>query len=141
MKRLHLILTIVILTFTISNTVSAQRTWEGYFTNTDLNLRVQLNLYADSIDVPGLDMETCYGYLQGNINGTWVILRVKEMSHTSALVRAVSERGSDGQDIEFTLDQGNLSIKLKGDIELKGVKNGKYVKLPKPFLLERMKSH
>lgn len=141
MKRIYLILSLVVVSMGMCGTVSAQRVWEGFFSNTELNLRVQLNLYADSIDVPGLDMETCYGYVQGSINGTWVILRVKELSDTRAVVRAVSDRGSDGQDLEFELQGENLSAKLKGDVELKGVKNGKYVKLPKTFVLERMKKN
>jgi len=141
MKRICLILSLAVAAFCESDTVMAQRVWQGFFTNTELNLRVQLNLYADSIDVPGLDMETCYGYLQGNINGTWVILRVKELTKTTALVRAVSERGSDGQDLEFELQGDDLYLRLKGDVELKGVKNGKYAKLPKPTVLERMGKH
>lgn len=139
MKRICLIFSLSVAALCMCGRVSAQRVWEGFFSNEELNLRVQLNLYADSIDVPGLDMETCYGYVQGSINGTWVILRVKELSDTRALVRAVSERGSDGQDLEFVADGENISVRLKGDVELKGVKGGKYVKLPKPFVLERMK--
>lgn len=116
----------------------AQRTYEGYFYNSELNIRSQLNLYADSIPVPGLDMETCYGFLQGSLNGTWVILRVAEMGERRAVVRAVSDRGGDGQDLEISLSGQLLTVRLKGDMEMKGVKEGRYVKLPKSFTLERM---
>lgn len=117
---------------------AAQRQWEGYFFNEALNVRAQLNLYADSIAVPDLDMETCYGFLRGSLNGTWVILRVKELDERRAEVRAVSDRGGDGQDLELEATDSTIVVKLAGATEMKGVKGGKYVKLPKSFELRRM---
>lgn len=139
MRHITLRLVAVVAALICCGALAAQRPYEGYFYNSELNIRSQLNLYADSISVPGLDMETCYGFLQGSLNGMWVILRVEEMGEKRAVVRAVSDRGGDGQDMEISLtDERKLSVKLKGDLEMKGVKDGKYVKLPKSFLLERM---
>ena len=136
MKRIFAIL------FTMLSTlvVSAQRPFEGFFTNDELDLRCQLNLYADSIPVPGLEMDNCYGYLQGKINGTWVILKIKEMDEKSALVRAVSDRGSDGQDVKIVLTESGVSMTLVNDNNMKAISGKKYVKMPKPFKLERMQS-
>ena len=120
-------------------TVSAQRPFEGFFTEDELELRCQLNLYADSIPVPGLEMDSCYGYIQGKINGTWVILKIKELDEKSALVRAVSDRGSDGQDVRIVLTDSGVSMSLVGDNNMKAISGKKYVKMPKPFRLERMK--
>jgi len=131
-------LAVFVAAFMCCGSLLAQRPYEGFFYNSELNIRSQLNLYADSIAVPGLDMETCYGFLQGSLNGTWVILRVEELGDRRAVVRAVSDRGSDGQDLEITFSDQQLTVKLKGDVEMKGVKEGKYVKLPKTFQLERM---
>ena len=119
--------------------VSAQRPFEGFFTEDELELRCQLNLYADSIPVPGLEMDSCYGYIQGKINGTWVILKIKELDEKSALVRAVSDRGSDGQDVRIVLTDSGVSMSLVGDNNMKAISGKKYVKMPKPFRLERMK--
>ena len=119
--------------------VSAQCPFEGFFTEDELELRCQLNLYADSIPVPGLEMDSCYGYIQGKINGTWVILKIKELDEKSALVRAVSDRGSDGQDVRIVLTDSGVSMSLVGDNNMKAISGKKYVKMPKPFRLERMK--
>lgn len=121
-----------------ASTACGQRLWEGYFYNEPLNVRAQLNLYADSIAVPDLDMETCYGFLRGSLNGTWVILRVTEMKEREAVVRAVSDRGGDAQDLELTASDSTITVKLAGGPEMKGVKDGKYVKLPKMFDLRKM---
>ena len=136
MKRIFAILFAMLSTLV----VSAQRPFEGFFTNDELDLRCQLNLYADSIPVPGLEMDNCYGYLQGKINGTWVILKVKEMDEKSALVRAVSDRGSDGQDVKIVLTESGVSMTLVNDNNMKAISGKKYVKMPKPFKLERMQS-
>ena len=136
MKRIFAILFAMLSTLV----VSAQRPFEGFFTNDELDLRCQLNLYADSIPVPGLEMDNCYGYLQGKINGTWVILKIKEMDEKSALVRAVSDRGSDGQDVKIVLTESGVSMTLVNDNNMKAISGKKYVKMPKPFKLERMQS-
>ena len=135
MKRIFAILFAMLSTLV----VSAQRPFEGFFTKDELDLRCQLNLYADSIPVPGLEMDNCYGYLQGKINGTWVILKIKEMDEKSALVRAVSDRGSDGQDVKIVLTESGVSMTLVNDNNMKAISGKKYVKMPKPFKLERMK--
>ena len=136
MKRIFAILFAMLSTLV----VSAQRPFEGFFTNDELDLRCQLNLYADSIPVPGLEMDNCYGYLQGKINGTWVILKIKEMDEKSALVRAVSDRGSDGQDVKIVLTESGVSMTLVNDNNMKAISGKKYVKMPKPFKLERLQS-
>ena len=136
MKRIFAILFAMLSTLV----VSAQRPFEGFFTNDELDLRCQLNLYADSIPVPGLEMDNCYGYLQGKINGTWVILKINEMDEKSALVRAVSDRGSDGQDVKIVLTESGVSMTLVNDNNMKAISGKKYVKMPKPFKLERMQS-
>lgn len=116
---------------------SAQRSFSGLFYNEEFNLSCELNLYEDDIPVPGLEIDTCYGFLKGRINGMWVILKVKELSETRAVVRAVSERGSDAQDVELTLNKdGQLEMRQTGGVSIKGVEKGKYQKLPKVLVLQ-----
>lgn len=135
MKRFLLLLAVA----ATAACVHAQRPFEGFFFNEELRVKAQLNLYADSIEVPGLELERCYGYLQGGINGMWVVLSVKHATDTEALVRAVSERGGDAQNIELRVNSdGGIDCRLRDENNIKGVKNGKYVRLPKPFVLQRM---
>ncbi len=137
MKRV-LMLGLVCLWF--AGCLRAQRAFEGFFTSSELNVRCQLNLYADSVAVPGMEGDVCYGYLEGALNGMWVILRVDALKGSRASVRAVSDQGIDAQNLELSVTDEGLSVRLMGDINMKGVKGRKYVKLPKPFTLERMGS-
>lgn len=138
MKILHKLAAVV---FFLSLHVSlfAQRPFEGYFLNNDLDISCRINLYADSIPVPGLETDSCYGYIQGRINGTWILLRQKEASREHILMRAVSDRGSDAQDIEFVLgEDGQIIMRQVDGAYIKGIEKRKYVKLPKNVVLSRM---
>lgn len=120
------------------------RTWadepfRGLFTCERFSVCCQLNLYAADIPVPGLEEEMCFGYLKGRLNGTWVILRVKELSEEEALVRAVNDKGSEAQDLRLTLTSTGVELRQVDGSSMKGVEGKKYVKLPKPLVLERMK--
>lgn len=115
----------------------AQQPFKGLFTNKDLNLRLRLNLYSRDIPVPGLELDSCYGHLTGSVNGMWVVLRVKRLDESQALVRVASERGSDAQDLLIDVTDAGISVRQHGDTYIKGVKNRKYVKLPKTILLNR----
>lgn len=117
----------------------AQRPFEGYFLNNDLDISCRINLYADSIPVPGLETDSSYGYIQGRINGTWILLKQKEASREHILMRAVSDRGSDAQDIEFVLgEDGQIIMRQVDGAYIKGIDKRKYVKLPKNVVLSRM---
>ena len=52
-------------------------------------------------------------------------------------MRAISERGADAQDVEITLTDDGISLKLVDGTYLKGVDKNKYVKLPKPLEMLR----
>ena len=105
--------------------------FRGKFRNENLKLNLVLNLYAANIPIPGLEMDSCYGYLHGNINGSWAILKVKNIETNRAIVRMVSDRGSDAQDVELVITDSGLTFRQVDDVNIKGVANGKYVKLPK----------
>lgn len=110
--------------------------FKGKFKNAELNIQCQLNLYDDIIEVPGLELETCYGFIQGQINGCWMILKVKDLTDNTAVVRVVSEKGSDAQDLKMKVSAEGLEIQQE-DGYIKGIKANKYVKLPKPLVFTR----
>ena len=114
----------------------ADSLFKGKFKNTELNIQCQINLYEDIIEVPGPELETCYGFIQGQINGCWMILKVKDISENTARVRVVSEKGSDAQDLTLKATAQGLEIQQE-DGYIKGIKGNKYVKLPKPIVFNR----
>lgn len=115
----------------------AQSPLNGTYYNRELNIRLKLNLDASDIPVPGLEVDSCYGYLTGNINSMWVVLKVKKNEGNKAVVRAMCEKGDNAQDIELILDDDKLTVKQIDDAFIKGIKDRKYVKLPKPFTLTK----
>lgn len=110
---------------------------KGNYYNQDLHIMMKLSLDKKNIPVPGLEVDSCYGYIHGNINGLWAILKVKSNNGAKAVVRAISERGADAQDLEIEAMEDAISVKMIDGTYIKGVANGKYVKLPKPMILTR----
>lgn len=115
----------------------AQSPLNGTYYNRELNIRLKLNLDASNIPVPGLEVDSCYGYLTGNINSMWVVLKVKKNEGNKAVVRAMCEKGDNAQDLELILDDDKITVKQIDDAFIKGIKDRKYVKLPKPFTLTK----
>lgn len=111
--------------------------FKGTFISTELKIKCVLNLYKDDIPVPGLEMDKCYGYLNGNLNGVWVILKVKELSSEKALVRAVSDRGGDAQDLEIRKTDEGISFSQQDGTNIKSISGTKYTKLPKIIELKK----
>ena len=103
MKKYLSLLAMMMFSMTVLAQEASDSLFKGKFRNTELNIQCQLNLYEDIIEVPGLELETCYGFLQGQINGCWMILKVKELQDDTAVVRVVSEKGSDAQDLKLTI--------------------------------------
>jgi hypothetical protein len=130
MKKLLVLLVVALMPFAIQAQEATDSLFKGKFKNAELNIQCQLNLYEDIIEVPGLELETCYGFLQGRINGCWMILKVKEIDGTTAVVRVVSEKGSDAQDLKLKLTGNELEIQQENGY-IKGIQGNKYVKLPK----------
>ena len=79
--------------------------------------------------------------MKGNLNATWVVLKVKKIDKKKAVVRMVSDNGNDGQDVELILtNDGDLILKLVGgEQNIKTVSNRKYVKLPKEVIFKKQK--
>lgn len=115
----------------------AQSPLNGTYFNKDLFIRMKLHLDAADIPVPGLELDSCYGYINGNINSMWVILKVKKTEGNKALVRAMCEKGDNAQDIELVLEEDKIIMRQVDDAFIKGIKDRKYVKLPK--LIELIK--
>ncbi len=117
---------------------AAQTEYKGTFYNTEYGVRMRMNLEKMDIPVPGMeDVDSCYGYVDGRLNGMWFLLKVNEKTEKKAVVRAMSERGADAQEMEIQMTEDGVSIKLIGSTQMKGVQNRKYVKLPKPMEMVR----
>lgn len=134
----HLLVVMMFFSFVCGKAQEIDSTlFKGTFISTELKIKCVLNLYKDDIPVPGLEMDKCYGYLNGNLNGVWVILKVKELSSEKALVRAVSDRGGDAQDLEIRKTGEGISFSQQDGTNIKSISGTKYTKLPKIIELKK----
>ncbi len=139
MKKLVLFLSMAACSLmTVAQSEAEQKEYKGTFYNKDFHVRMKMNLEKADIPVPGMeDLDSCYGYIEGRINGMWLLLKVMEKTGEKAVVRAVSERGADAQNMEVRMTEEGVSVKLINGTYLKGVGKNKYIKLPKPLEMEK----
>ena len=116
----------------------AQKQFEGMWQCEALDATMVLNLAEKNIALKDFEGEETYGYLKGELNGTWVILKVKEVKDNKALVRMVSDIGHDAQDVELKLTKdGTIEFKLIGEQNIKTIVKQKYAKLPKVSVFKK----
>ena len=121
----------VAMTF-VSLSSKAQEAFKGVYRCDTLAATLTIDLTAPTISLPDLDFDETYGYMKGQLNGTWVILKVKKTDKKKALVRMISDIGIDAQDVELSLtDEGNLQLRLVGEQNMKAISQRKYVKIRK----------
>ena len=89
MKRI--LLTLCVALATLSGW--AQEQFQGLWQCETLQVTLLINLAEKNITLKDFEGEETYGYLKGDLNGTWVILKVKEVKEQKALVRMVSDIG------------------------------------------------
>ena len=116
----------------------AQEPFQGMWQCEALKATMVMNLMEKKIPLKDFEGEDTYGYVKGELNGTWVILKVKKLEEKKALVRMVSDIGYDAQDVEFRLvDENTMEMRLQGDQVMKATENGKYVKMPKVAVFKK----
>lgn len=116
----------------------AQEAFQGMFQCEALKAAMVINLAEKKIPLKDFDGEDTYGYVKGELNGTWVILKVKEVKDNKAVVRMVSDIGYDAQDVELRLTEtGDIELRLVGDQVMKMTEKGKYVKMPKVSVFKK----
>ena len=116
----------------------AQEQFQGMFQCEALKASMVINLVEKKIPLKDFDGEDTYGYVKGELNGTWVILKVKEVKDKKAVVRMVSDIGYDAQDVELRLtEEGDIELRLMGDQVMKTTEKGKYVKMPKVSVFKK----
>ena len=116
----------------------AQEQFQGMWQCEALKATMVMNLLEKKIPLKDFEGEDTYGYVKGELNGTWVILKVKEVKEKKAVVRMVSDIGYDAQDVEFRLvDENTMEMRLQGEQVMKTTEKGKYVKMPKVSVFKK----
>ena len=134
MRRLLLTLSVAL----VAVSGWAQERFTGMWQCEALQASMVINLVEKKIPLKDFEGEDTYGYVKGELNGTWVILKVKEVKDNKAVVRMVSDIGYDAQDVEFRLtDENTIEMRLVGDQVMKTTEKGKYVKMPKVSVFKK----
>lgn len=116
----------------------AQEQFQGMWQCEALKATMVMNLLEKKIPLKDFEGEDTYGYVKGELNGTWVMLKVKKLEEKKALVRMVSDIGYDAQDVEFCLvDENTMEMRLQGEQVIKTTERGKYVKMPKVSVFKK----
>lgn len=114
----------------LSLTTYANEPWKVNLIDKKQNITLRLNLYAEDIEVPDMEMfGPMNGYLGGNIYGVWPVTSF-EIKKKKAILRLSNDLGSETQEAELTQTSDSTYIlKLTGSTVIKKVNGRKLVKI------------
>ncbi len=118
--------------FLLSGKVVAQDTFKGTFFSREEKLNLVLDLYQESVEVPGMEMfGPMHGYLNGNVYGVWSVTSATVKDTRTAVLRLSNDLGSETQEVRLTqtTDSTYLFEQVEGVVIKKVVKK-KLVKIP-----------
>lgn len=106
--------------------------WKITLQNTELNLRMQIDLYEETVNVPSMDMfGPMNGYIAGSLCNVWSLTSFKIKDDKTATLRFSNDLGSETQDCILTHENDSTyRLDLKGGVHLRKVVDRKYVKMP-----------
>ncbi len=135
MKR---ILFLFFIALSLSSTVMAQGPWKLKLLCPEENVRLHIDLYEESIKVPGMEMfGPMNGYLGGNIYGVWTVTSFKIQDDKTATLRLSNDLGSETQKVTLTQQSDSLYLlHLDGITVVKRVVGKKLVKVPIDFKMK-----
>ena len=99
---------------------------------------LKLDLYEESIDVPGMELfGPMNGYLAGKgVYGTWMVTSFQIKNDKEATLRLSNDQGSETQSILLTWQNDSTYLmELQNGVVVKKVVNKKLVKIPAKITL------
>lgn len=129
---------LLILFCTMASGIFAQQPWKIYLQNKEYNLRLNINLYEETITVPSMEMfGPMHGYLAGTLANIWTITSCQIESDTKATIRMSNDLGSETQECILTHPNDSTYVMdVKGTQYIRKVVNRKYQKLPTTIVFE-----
>lgn len=122
--------------------LTATGPFKGFFANKDHQLNLCIDLYEETIEVPGMEM---FGPMNGYVNGqgvynVWYITSVEIKDEKRATIRVSNDLGSEAQAIELTLlNDSTLHFKQVDGNVIKKVVGKKLQKIPVEMTLKRVR--
>ncbi len=112
------------------NIAYAGQPWKVQLFASKEKITLDINLYEETIDVPGMEMfGPMNGYLGGEIYGVWAITSFN-IKKNKAILRLSNDLGSETQEAELTQSSDTTyTLKLLGNTVVKKVEGRKLVKI------------
>lgn len=115
----------------------AQQTFKASLSCKEENLHLTIDLYEESINVPGMEMfGPMHGYLNGNVYGIWTITSSKIINENTALIRLSNDQGSETQEVKLTKNENEYVFEQVDGVSIKKVVGRKLVKIPKKLIFK-----
>ena len=122
----------IAVTLLIASASLAQKPWKFNLTSPEEKIDLRIDLYEESIDVPGLeDFGPMNGYLGGNIFGVWYVVGFDIKDDKHATLTIANDLGSEDQKLSLTqTSDSTYQVKFLGYNAVKRVQEKKLVKIP-----------
>lgn len=130
---------VIILCLATTFAFSTERPWKIRLHSQEENINVVLDLYEESVNVPGMDMfGPMNGYMNGNIYGTWSVTSSKILNDKTAMVGFSNDLGSETQRTTITHDTDSTWVmKFEGANVVKRVNGKKLVRIPSEITFKK----
>lgn len=116
----------------IFTTVLGGQPWKLNLTSPEEKINLHLDLYEESIEVPGLEaFGPMNGYLDGNIYGVWYVVGFDIKDDQHATLTIANDLGSEDQKLTLTQNpDSTYQLKFLGYNAVKRAQGKKLVKIP-----------
>jgi len=110
----------------------AQGPWKFKLLCPEEDIRLHIDLYEETVNVPGMDMfGPQNGYLGGNIYGVWTVTSFKIQDDKVATLKISNDLGSETQKIVLTQQSDSIyTLRFDGTNVVKRAVGRKLVKIP-----------
>ena len=122
----------------VALTAIADNPWRLSLENKEEQVVMKLDLYEETVIVPGMDLfGPMNGYLGGKgVFGVWMVTAFEIKSDKTATLRISNDLGSETQAVRLTQETDSTYwMELQGGVVVKRSVNHKLVKIPQKILL------
>ena len=119
--------------------LNADNPWKLQLHCPEEKIDLRLDLYEESIEVPGLDVfGLMNGYLDGNIYGIWYVVGFDIKDDKHATVTIANDLGSEDQKLTLTqISDSTYQLKFLGYNAVKRAQGKKLVKIPGELIMRK----
>lgn len=119
-----------LLALSLCLSANAGKPWKLSLTAPKEKITLDIDLYEESIEVPGMEMfGPMNGYLGGNIYGVWTVTSF-QIKKDKAILRLSNDMGSETQEAELSqTSDSTYTLKLLGSTVVKRAEGRKLHKI------------